>query len=1186
MARTRKINIIVDVLDNSTKGVNAISGSLSRLARNWFLVYTALNIGFRAISAGWRELINTISAGADLKEQINFFAVTFQNSAIEMYKRFDKLSEVTRRNRFDVLEWGATLTSTVMPMVQNRDIAKEWGYELTKLAIDFASLRNVEPAEMVEDIGSAVVGNVEAMRRWGITLTVSMIETEALRMAQEGLIDATKTSYMEMDEATRASVRYSLIQRSLQDSMNDAENTAYELQNAWRGLTGELREIRSEVGFQLVPTMAELVNGLYDYLPVLRNLGMGWAGTFAGMVKATKAGVKAILKLFGVNISTLPADMEKWGAETVVAYARGMAQGMVAIIQVINQISKILINWFQPHSPPKIAPDIDKWGRDTIQAWVDGFQLADFSSIGSLAGMVQEELSEAFKDNMGKGKEIFVTLKENIINAFSAIRNGSDSISVFNSLGKSVEHLSSNMKDYIMSLFDYEAQQTRVINAQETINKLNAKWSNILDPLYEKLNKIKNAQQDQTDGSRIEELQKKLANSTLLARKREQYQLELQALMLEKEVREKETLRDKELAGAEKVLSEEEKKLALLEKMKAYRELMLDLAKEEAGFTEKISSGAESMASALAGATGSLGQMLEEWEGSVPSITASMTKGLEGLFESDLFGEVLAQFAPVEEALGQLGGTWGELGKQVRLALKRVRIEVKRFRLEAKKYLWNVAEELGITGDTWEEKLRYMKVNLKVLGLQIKNFVSDSIGSFFTFNEEVSNEFGINIPAQVALTSLAFEMLAKTILDKLGGNSEVSKALDEIAVQWDRINEETGGSVDRLNVRIRKALYAMLGFMIGYFLNGLLELALGLTTFIETTDKAIANVMKNISLLSGEALKNYQKLNNWLIEQPFVKLFIKNLVGTFSVFFNYYNMVYDLITGKKSLSDAFQELKDMFSFDSWKSNMDGAIENIENWFFTPLQKKVDEASIGFVGGQQTITTGFVAWLGEQVFEQLNWLEQFDTSVSTTLEEVKTRFSIWSLATKLTMQAWIYDIIVKFTNWKTDMLAKVDEMKIGFLETLGLWRDDSNVVVDEVNTKFSDFATYLQEEFYTLISGALDSVATKYDGWKNSIIGHIQGILDKINELISAWNSLSGMNVPSVPSVSSPTSPSRPSNGLGGVASGLSNSASSATGANQGARRADVSIVYNINTSGNNVNWKNDVDLANAFNPKI
>jgi len=73
-------------------------------------------------------------------------------------------------------------------------------------------------------------------------------------------------------------------------------------------------------------------------------------------------------------------DAEKWGVDFIATLANGIIMAIPnGLGGAVASIGSFLSTWLEPHSPPKILPNLDKWGAGWLKALGDGMTSGDFS---------------------------------------------------------------------------------------------------------------------------------------------------------------------------------------------------------------------------------------------------------------------------------------------------------------------------------------------------------------------------------------------------------------------------------------------------------------------------------------------------------------------------------------------------------------------------------------------------------------------------------------------------------------------------------------------------------------------------------------------------------------------------------------------------------------------------------------
>ena len=85
-------------------------------------------------------------------------------------------------------------------------------------------------------------------------------------------------------------------------------------------------------------------------------------------------------------------EVVSFGERTMKAFAFGLEQGFRAISAIMRNLGGLLSYWLEPHSPPRVAPNLDTWGTQSANVWLEGWTRADFGILSKLGGMMQDFL--------------------------------------------------------------------------------------------------------------------------------------------------------------------------------------------------------------------------------------------------------------------------------------------------------------------------------------------------------------------------------------------------------------------------------------------------------------------------------------------------------------------------------------------------------------------------------------------------------------------------------------------------------------------------------------------------------------------------------------------------------------------------------------------------------------------------
>ena len=245
----RQLNTLDKQVQQKTRSV---SNNFNRIASVAKIALGAVIVG-QAARAGM-ALVNMAS---DIEEMQGKSSVVFGRFADEVRAELERFGEEVGRSRFELEAMAASIQDTFVPMGFARGEAAKLSVELTKLATDVASFNNASDTETMAAFQSALVGNHETVRRFGVVITEATLKQELLRMG-------IKRTNEQVTNAEKVQARLNLIMAGTTDAQGDAARTAESFANQSRALGAALQNLGAEVITPLMPVITEFVTFLTD----------------------------------------------------------------------------------------------------------------------------------------------------------------------------------------------------------------------------------------------------------------------------------------------------------------------------------------------------------------------------------------------------------------------------------------------------------------------------------------------------------------------------------------------------------------------------------------------------------------------------------------------------------------------------------------------------------------------------------------------------------------------------------------------------------------------------------------------------------------------------------------------------------------------------------------------------------
>ena len=284
----KELNSLKTQLNKTEKTVTKTTGGIKKALSSLTKGFTATAIVYGLIKVG-KQAVQTAS---DLQEVQNVVEVSFGSMSAEV----DKFAENALK-KFGLSKLSAKqFASTFMAMSNGMGIAAEAGknmsLNLTALAGDLASFRNVEQDVAFTALKSVFTGETETLKNFGIVMTEANLEAYAL---SQGI---TK-SYNAMSQAEKVALRYSFVLNATKGAQGDFARTSNNWANQVRILKEQFKELAGIIGNGLLKVLQPLI--------VLLNKVLGLAISVANSLSQAFGGKK--IKESSTSVSNMASGM-------------------------------------------------------------------------------------------------------------------------------------------------------------------------------------------------------------------------------------------------------------------------------------------------------------------------------------------------------------------------------------------------------------------------------------------------------------------------------------------------------------------------------------------------------------------------------------------------------------------------------------------------------------------------------------------------------------------------------------------------------------------------------------------------------------------------------------------------------------------------------------------------------------
>jgi hypothetical protein len=282
---TVTINIVGDVsrlrgaLNEAESGLAGFSAKMQSLGSQMMQFGTRMSLGVTLPLALLGK--QAFDAASDLNESLSKVGVVFGDSAAEIKRWSRTAADAMGISRQAALEAAGTFGNLFSALGIGREPAAAMSKSLVQLASDLASFNNANPQDVLVALRSGLVGEVEPLRKFGVSLSAARVEAKAMEM---GLADVNG----ELSDAAKAQARYAIILEDTALAQGDFARTADDAANKQRRMNAKFDDAKAKLGQALIPIFQKVSGVIAKITEWFAKLDPRWQSliTYVGIAAA------------------------------------------------------------------------------------------------------------------------------------------------------------------------------------------------------------------------------------------------------------------------------------------------------------------------------------------------------------------------------------------------------------------------------------------------------------------------------------------------------------------------------------------------------------------------------------------------------------------------------------------------------------------------------------------------------------------------------------------------------------------------------------------------------------------------------------------------------------------------------------------------------------------------------------
>ena len=427
MAQQILIDIVADTskltsgVDNVNKQLGGLDAGVKKI-QGITTAFVGIGVAAKGFSIAGGFINEATDAASNMEETISKTNVLFGDSADKLFEFAEAAAKGLGQSKQQALDASTTFATFGKAAGIAGDDLVDFSTDFVSLASDLASFNNTTPEQAINAIGSALRGEAEPLRAYGVLLDDATLRQAALEL---GLIETTKNALTPQQKVLAAQ---KVIFEQTGAAQGDFARTSDGLANAQRILEAEQENLNANLGTTFLPIM-KIVNdvmlkavGVFSSLPgpvqtLVVGIGLFLAvvGPAIILVNSLKTAMVALEVATKAKMAIVKlATAAQWLFNAAMS-ANPIGLVILAIVAIIAIIVLLVKNW---DTVTEVVQKVwEKFKQVLPKAWEKVKELKD-----KVVGFVGEIINK-FKELPGLMLEVGVNIVKGLWNGIQNMRS-------------------------------------------------------------------------------------------------------------------------------------------------------------------------------------------------------------------------------------------------------------------------------------------------------------------------------------------------------------------------------------------------------------------------------------------------------------------------------------------------------------------------------------------------------------------------------------------------------------------------------------------------------------------------------------------------------------------------------------------------------------------------------------------
>ena len=262
----KELKNIAKGIEQTGKSAEKSAGKVSRFGGSFKQFASSLlgvNLGAAGLGQAFRYAIGETN---DYVEALNYASQVLGDYYPQAKQYAERIQDLMGIDSKDFLQ----AQTSFMTMGQGFGLASDKAFKLSKglteLGYDISSITNSDITTVMQRLQSAVAGEIEPVRRWGVALDQASMKEWLMKKG----LDANVSS---MNQASKALIRYNMLVETMNKNgvIGDMARTLSSPANALRILKQQFTQLARAIGSVFIPVIIQVIPYVQAFVSVLTD---------------------------------------------------------------------------------------------------------------------------------------------------------------------------------------------------------------------------------------------------------------------------------------------------------------------------------------------------------------------------------------------------------------------------------------------------------------------------------------------------------------------------------------------------------------------------------------------------------------------------------------------------------------------------------------------------------------------------------------------------------------------------------------------------------------------------------------------------------------------------------------------------------------------------------------------------